>query len=298
MKNRQESLSEHKQKKHIYRVAWALSVPALILVSLWHWYPFALSFVLGFARFHVIRPSTFIGLENFKSLILEDWMTPLVFLRTFQFAGLSIGLTFLIPIMVSILLMEMKPKTIRIMMILWFIPIATMAGIMVWKWFYNIEFGLFNSVLTFLGLPRLRWLSSRNLAMICLILPGITLYGPGLIYIAMLQSIPQEFYQAADLEGAGLWTKIWHITLPRLRPIIAMMLLLSVTGSLNVFDRPFVMTGGGPVNATKMVMLYVYDIAFRDFKFGRATALSILLFFVSITLVIIQRKYFKENIDK
>jgi len=297
MKERKEAIAIRKQKKHIYRIAWALSAPALVLISLWAWYPFILSFIIGFMKFHVIKPSTFVGLEHFRSLIFDDWMTPLVFLRTFEYAGLSIGLTFLIPIIVSILLMEMKPGTIRIMMILWFIPMASMASLLIWKWFYNVDLGLFNSILTTLGLPRLGWLNDRNLAMICLILPGIIMYGPGLIYIAMLQGIPHELYEAAELEGAGFWTKIWHITLPRLRPIIAMMLILSVSGSMSVFDQPFVMTGGGPANATKMVMLYVYDIAFLDFNFGRSTALAVLLFFVAISLVIIQRKYFKENID-
>jgi len=292
-----EATAIKKQKKHIYRVAWALSAPALILISLWAWYPFILSFIIGFMKFHIIKPSIFVGLENFRNLILDDWMTPLVFLRTFEYAALSIGLTFFIPIIVSILLMEMKPQTIRIMMILWFIPMASMASLLIWRWFYNVDMGLFNGVLTTLGLPRLRWLNDRNLAMICLILPGIIMYGPGLIYIAMLQGIPEELYEAAELEGASFWAKIWYITLPRLRPIIAMMLILSVSGNLSVFDQPFVMTGGGPANATKMVMLYVYDIAFVDFKFGRATALATLLFFVAITLIIIQRKYFKENID-
>jgi len=297
IKRRREAISEKKQKRHIYRVAWGLSVPALILVTLWQWYPFALSFIIGFLEFHIVRPSTFVGLEHFRNLIFDDWMTPLVFLRTFEYAALSIGLTFLIPIIIAILLMEMKPQTIRIMMILWFIPMASMSGIMIWKWFYNVHFGLFNGILTFLGLPRLKWLNDKNLAMICLVLPGLLLYGPGLIYIAMLQGIPDELYEAAELEGAKFWTKIWHITLPRLRPIIAMMLILSVSGNMSVFDTPYVMTGGGPANATKTVMLYIYDIAFTNFKFGRATALSVLLFFVAITLIIIQRKYFKENID-
>jgi len=297
MKKTTEATAIRRQKKHIYRVAWALSAPALILISLWAWYPFVLSFIIAFMKFHVIKPSIFIGLENFRSLILDDWMTPLVFLRTFEYAGLSIGLTFFLPILISILLMEMKPKTIKIMMILWFIPMASMASLLVWRWFYSVDLGLFNSILTSIGLPRLLWLNDRKLAMICLVLPGIIMYGPGLIYIAMLQGIPEELYEAAELEGAGFWTKIWRITIPRLRPIIAMMLILTVSGSLSTFDAPFVMTAGGPVNATKMVMLYVYDIAFVDFNFGRSTALAILLFAVAITLVILQRKYLKENID-
>jgi len=120
----------------------------------------------------------------------------------------SIALTFLVPIFVAILLMEMRKSLIRIMMILWFIPVSSMAGIIIWKWFYNPQYGLFNGILQSLGMPTLRWLDDPNLAMICLVLPGLIMYGPGLIYIATLQGIPDELYQAAELEGASFWRKI------------------------------------------------------------------------------------------
>ena len=123
------------------------------------------------------------------------------------------------------------------------------------------------------------------------------MFGPGLIYIATLQGIPGELYEAAHLEGASFGQKIWHVTLPRIRPIIAMMLLLSIIGNLQVFDQPFVMTGGGPNFATYSVVMYIFDTAFEQMKFGRATALSLVLFVVIMVLVIIQRKYFKENPD-
>jgi len=289
--------SEVKQRKHIYRTAWLFSIAALIFATIFGWYPFLLAFIVAFQKFHIIKPSTFVGLENFKILLFSDWMVPLVFTRSLQYAALSIGLTFLVPIIVAILLMEMKKNIIRVMMILWFIPIASMAGIVIWKYFYDPDWGLFNAILGKLGLPELMWLNDPHLAMFCLVLPGLIMYGPGLIYIASLQSIPNELYEAAELEGAGFWYKIWRITLPRLRPIVAMMLILAVIGSLQVFDQPFVMTRGGPNNATMVVLIYLYEVAFQDFRYGRATALAILLFTLIMALVIIQRKYFKENPD-
>jgi len=279
------------------RAAWAFGVPGLIFQFFFGWFPIGVAFMLAFQKFYVFKPCEFKGWENFKFVILENPLMARAFLNTFYYTFLSIALTFLIPIFVAILLMEMKKSVIRIMMILWFIPVASMTGIIIWKWFYNVQYGLFNGILISLGLPTLRWISDPRLAILCLVLPGLIMYGPGLIYIATLQGIPNELYEAAELEGAGFWKKIWSITLPRLRPIISVMLILSVITNLQVFDQPFVMTGGGPGFATTTVLILLYRLAFEQLKFGRATALSLILFFIIMALVIIQRKYFKENLD-
>jgi len=282
--------------KYIYRMFSILSIPYLVATTIFGWYPIVGALVVAFQKFHAIRPCTYVGLDNFRYFI-DDTTIYIAFRNTFYYAALSIGITFMVPIFVAIFLMEMKRNIIRIMMILWFIPVASMAGIIIWKWFYNTQYGLFNGILVSLGLPELGWLDDKNLAMICLVLPGLVMFGPGLIYIATIQGIPEELYEAAHLEGASFFQKIWHVTLPRIRPIIAMMLLLSIISNLQVFDQPYVMTGGGPSYATYSVVMYIFDIAFDYFKFGRATALSLILFVVIMVFVIIQRKYFKENPD-
>jgi len=279
-------------------MAWLVGGPALVVQGLFGWLPLAVGFVLAFQKFNLFKPSPFVGLANFESILLLRPLTVIAFRNTFYFAALSLGLTFLVPILVAILLMEMGKKIIRIMMLLWFIPIGGMAGIVIWKWMYNPQYGLFNGILQQLGLPTLRWLSDPNLAMICIVLPGLIMYGPGLIYIATIQGIPDELFEASELEGAGIWRKIWSITLPRLRPIISMMLILAVIGSLQVFNQPYVMTGGGPGYATVTVVMSIYQLAFESMKYGKAAALSVTLFFVTMILVVIQRKYFKENIDR
>jgi multiple sugar transport system permease protein len=211
------------------------------------------------------------------------------------------------------MLMEMSPNTIRILMLLWFLPVANTAGIVIWQYFYNVELGLFNAVLEFLQewttftifeseiclwpLGPQKWLNDPQLAMLCLVLPGFIMFGPSLIYISVLRSIPDDFYEAAELDGAGFWRKLWHITLPRLRPVISMMLIFHLIAALQVFDQPFIMTGGGPGDATRTVGLYIYDVAFANLDFGKGTALAVLFFFVIMTLVILQRKFFKEDLD-
>jgi len=289
---------EVKGSKFIKRTAWIFGAPGIIIQLIVGWSPIIAAFVVAFQKYNLLRPSYFVGLDNFKFFLpSNNPLTVTIFRNTFYYTGLSLALTFLIPIFVAILLLEMKKSIIRVMMILWFIPVASMAGIIIWKWFYNPYWGLFNGILVTLGLPTLGWLNDPRLAMICLVLPGLIMYGPGLVYIATIQGIPDELYEAAELEGASLWQKVWQITLPRMRPIIAMMLILAVIRNLQVFNQPYVMTGGGPGRATTTVVMYIYSLAFEGVEYGRGTALSMILFFIIMSLVVIQRKFFKENID-
>jgi len=288
---------QRKQLKSTTRQCLIIAAPSLIAQFIFGWLPFCAAFIVGFQKFYLFKPCVFVGLNNFKSFFYHNPMTLIIFRNTFYYAFLSIALTFIIPIIIAILLMEMKKSVIRVMMLLWFIPVASMAGIIIWKYFYNVNYGLFNGILASLGLPLLRWLNDPHLAMLCLVLPGLVMYGPGLIYIASLQSIPEELYEAAELEGAKFWQKVWHITLPRLRPIIAMMMLLAIIGKLQIFNEPYVMTGGGPSYATYTVVMHIFSTAFQSMQFGKATALSLILFVIIMILIIIQRRYFKENID-
>lgn len=277
--------------------AWLFTLPALLTQTVFGWLPVVFAFVIAFQRYYFVKEPEFVGVKNFQE-VLTDPLVATAFLNTFVYASLALGLTFFVPIFVSILLMEMSPRVIRVMMILWFLPIAATAGIAIWKYLYHPRLGLLNGLLGVFGIAPQKWLDDPLLAMISLILPGIVLFGPGLIYIAALQNVPEELYEAAELEGAGLLTKIRFVTLPRLRPIIAMMLIFSVIGSLQVFEGPFLMTGGGPGYATTTVVMYLYNLAFGAYNLGKSTALAIVLFFVIMLLTGIQRRFFKENVDE
>jgi multiple sugar transport system permease protein len=278
-------------------MAWLFTLPGLVVQLVFGWLPVLFAFVVAFQKYYFIKEPEFVGVSNFKE-VAKDPLVLTAFQNTFWFAFLSISLTFLMPIFVSILLMEMSRKTVRVMMILWFIPVASTAGIAIWKYMYHPNLGLLNGILRGVGISEQKWLDDPFLAMFSLILPGIILFGPGLIYIAALQNVPEELYEAAELEGASFLRKIWFVTLPRLRPIIAMMLLFSVIGSMQVFELPFIMTGGGPGYATTTVVMYIYNLAFSAYNLGKATALAILLFVVIMILVGLQRRYFRENIDE
>lgn len=296
MKREHRRLDKEKRFKYIGRLGMLFILPTLIIITLFGWYPMVLSFNIAFQEYHILT-TRYIGLAHFRQL-LEDPIVPIVIRNTFYYTALSLGLTFMVPIIVAILLMEMKKSVIRIMMLLWFIPVGSMSSLILWKWYYEPSYGLFNAIFSWLGLPKLMWLADPRIAMLCIVLPGLIMFAPGIIYIASLQSIPESYYEAAELEGAGFWRKIWSITLPRLRPIMSMLLILSVIGSMQVFNAPFVMTAGGPANATRTIVMYIIETAFNYFHFGYGTTLALVLFFILMILTFLQRKYFREDIDK
>jgi len=284
------------RKRDASNIGWLFLLPGILVFFIFFWYPTGAAFVVSMQKYEIFGNSKFIGLVNFRNA-LSDPLTLISFRNTFYFTFLSILLTFLVPILVAILLMEMRKNVVRIMMILWFIPISSMAGVVLWKWFYDPQYGLLNGILISLGLPKLGWLQDSRITMLCLVLPGLIMYGPGLIYIASLQSLPSELYEAAELEGASFWRKMWSITLPRMRPVISVMLTLAIISNMQMFTQAYVMTYGGPGNATYSVVMHIYEIAFTEYQFGKSTCIAIMLFFIIMCLVILQRKFFKENLD-
>jgi multiple sugar transport system permease protein len=209
---------------------------------------------------------------------------------------LSIALTFVIPILVAIVLMEMPPRVMRWMMLLWFLPLSTIASTVLWRYLYNTQYGLFQYIAMSFGLPPQQFLSSSRQVLFWLVFPGFLLFGPGLIYMAALQSIPTSYYEAAEVEGAGFWRKIWTISLPRLRPLISMLLTFAIIGSLQEFQWPQIMTGGGPGGASRTVVMYMYSLI-QGLRYADATALAIYLFLLIMVLVVAYRTFFKTDPD-
>lgn len=286
-----------RRQKYRQTAAWAFTLPALCFQFFFGWFPVLFAFAIAFQRYFFVKPPEMVGLQNFRD-VAADPLTYTTLGNTLYYAFLSLALTFFIPIFVSILLMEMKRGTIRWMMLLWFIPVASTAGIAIWKYLYHPRLGLLNGLLTALHLPTQQWLDDPRMAMFCLILPSLILFGPGLIYIATLQSIPEELYEAGEMEGAGFFTKIRIVTLPQLRPIIAMMLIFSLIGSMQVFELPYIMTGGGPGYATTTVVIHIFNLAFASYNLGKATALAVVLFFVIMLLVMLQRRLYREEANE
>jgi multiple sugar transport system permease protein len=175
---------------------------------------------------------------------------------------------------------------------IFFVPVITssVAVAMIWRWLYNRDFGLINTGLIALGLPAIPWLSSTAWAMPAVILMAVwkRLGYDMVIYLAGLQAIPPQLYEAAEIDGAGRWHRFWYITLPLLTPTTFFILVISIIGSFQVFDLAFVLTSGGPGNATNTIVMYVYNQAFQFFHMGYAAAIAWILFTVILTITLIQ----------
>ncbi|MCB9134371.1 MAG: sugar ABC transporter permease [Anaerolineales bacterium] len=281
--------------RHKWQI-WVFVVPAFIFQFFWGWYPMVVALFLSLTNAPIRGQVTFQGIDNYTRLFLDP-LVPMAFRITLIYAGLSIVLTFAIPIFVAILLLEMPPKWMRIMMLLWYLPLSGIASTLFWQYLYNENFGIFQYIATaVVGLPPQAFLSSERWVIFWLIVPGVLLYGPGLYYMAGLQSIPKSYFEAAEIEGASFWRKIWTISLPRLRPIISMTLLFAIIGSLQEFSFPDLMTRGGPNGASRTVVMYMMSILSNG-RYGDATALAVMLFILIMALVLIYRVLFKEDPD-
>jgi multiple sugar transport system permease protein len=231
---------------------------------------------------------------------LRIWHDPLAiqaFRVTALYAGLTILLTFVVPIIVAILLMEMPRHVIRWMMLLWFIPLSLLASTLVFRYMYNTQYGIFQWVATdVLHLPPQPFLNSASQVNFWIVFPGLLFFGPGLIYIATLQGIPRSYYEAAEIEGAGFWRKIWTISIPRLRPVISMLLIFAVIGSSQAFELQQIMTDGGPGGASRTVVLYLYTLL-QQLRFADATVVGIYLFLAVMAIVAVYRLLVNDDPD-
>jgi multiple sugar transport system permease protein len=271
-------------------------LPAVLFQLCWGWYPLVAAFLLSFTNARVRSPIAFTGLDSY----LRMWHDPLAiqaFRVTALYAGLTILLTFVVPIIVAILLMEMSRHVIRWMMLLWFIPLSVLASTLVFRYMYNTQYGFFQWVATdLLHLPPQPFLNSAAQVNFWIVFPGLLFFGPGLIYIATLQGIPRSYYEAAEIEGASFWRKVWTISIPRLRPVISMLLIFSIIGSAQAFELQQIMTDGGPGGASRTVVLYLYTLL-QKLRFADATVLGVYLFLAVMAIVVIYRLFFNDDPD-
>jgi multiple sugar transport system permease protein len=276
--------------------SWLFLFPAVLFQLSWGWYPLVFAFVISFTNARLRGSVSYTGLDSYQRM----WNDPLAvhaFRVTAIYAGLSILLTFVLPILVAIMLMEMPRRMLRWMMLLWFIPLSTIASILVFRYMYNTQYGVFQWVTTeILRMPPQPFLNSSSQVNFWLVFPGLLFFGPGLIYMATLQSIPQSYFEAAEIEGAGFWRKIWTISIPRMRPIISMLLIFALIDSSQAFEQQQVLTDGGPGGASRTVVLYLYTLL-QQLRFADATALGVYLFIVVMALVTIYRLFLNDDPD-
>jgi multiple sugar transport system permease protein len=232
---------------------------------------------------NLFAPATFVGLDNFRSVI-HDPLFPIAVKNTGYFALLALIFGYPIPLAAAVLMSEAR-RFRGIFSFLAYLPVVLppVVAVLLWKVFYDGgPHGLFNTMLGWVHLGPYPWLSSETMAMPALVVES-TWANAGttvIIYLAALTAVNSDLYEAASVDGASLWRKVWHITIPQLRGVMLVTFMLQIIGTAQVFLEPYLFTSGGPANATMTVLLLIYDYAFGNSlgaSYGEAAALSVML---------------------
>ncbi len=292
-------LRTKKKERKITRNAFTFLAPSFVHLIVFIFTPIVFAAYLSVHRWDIIVPDQpFIGLDNFKEMLSDPtfWNA---FKNTFIYS-LNVPLGMIISLSVA-LMMHKRLKGVGFLRTLYFLPSVTsfVAIALVWMWIYHPSFGAANFFLNLVGLPPLQWLNSAQTAMISIIIFSVWL-GLGyqmVIFLAGLQGIPDELYEAALIDGASGWKRFWRITLPLLKPTTFFILVTSLIGSFQVFTSVYVMTGGGPVRSTDVVVYHIYQAAWEQLRMGYASAMSWVLFIIIMIATWIQFKLMGREVE-
>lgn len=260
-------------------------------------YPIIASFYYSLCNYSVIKDPKFIGLANYKALFHDA--TFLASCRnTLYMICLGVPITTFVAVLVAVLLNYKKVRGTSWMRVVFFIPtlVPTVVACLLWIWVMQPDTGIVNNVLGIFGIEGPGWLSSTVWAKPAFILMMIWTCGNGIIiYLAGLQDISQTLYDAAAIDGAGFVNQTLHVTVPLLRPTILYNVVTMIIGVFQWFAEPYIMTEGGPSNATMFYSLYLYQNAFSFFKMGYASAQAYIMLIVAMIIILILFKVFKFN---
>ncbi len=254
--------------------------------------PLLASLYLGFTKYNVLRPAQWIGLQNYVTAFTQDPLFLPSIWRTFYYALLSVPLAMAGSLVVALLLNQRLWAT-TMWRTFYFLPTLTplLAVALLWRWMLNPDVGLVNYLLAQVGIKGPGWLASTTWAIPSLVIMGLWNSIGGsrmIIFLAGLQDVPKEILESAEIDGAGSWSKFWHVTLPLISPTIFFNLVLGIIFALRTFDTALIATNGGPARATWFISLHIYQNAFVSFDMGYASALSWVFFLILFVLTYLQ----------
>jgi multiple sugar transport system permease protein len=260
--------------------AYALLAGGVLCFALFSWYPTIRAFLLAFQHTNFVGASRWVGWANFHRLFGDPEFVA-AWRNSFEFSGVALVLGFGVPFVMAVVLNELRhAKTLFRLLVYLPVMIPPVVVALLWKWFYDPGNGMFNEALRAAHLPTSSWTSSTSTAIVSLVLVSTwaNLGGTTLIYLAALQNIPSELYEAAELDGANIFQRVRHVTIPQTRYVMLMLLLLQIVATMQEFTTPFIITGGGPQDATVTVLYLIYKYAFVYRDYGAGCALSVMLF--------------------
>ncbi len=265
---------------------WLFTSPWIIGFLVFVLGPMLASIALALMRWDLLTPPKLVGLENFRKLLTDDPLVWQSFKVTSIYAFTSVPLSVSAALFIALLLNQ-KIKLLSLYRSIYYLPsvIGGVAIAVMWRTIFGTRFGLVNGFLRTLGIKGPSWLGDSKWVIVSFVV--MSLWGAGrgmLIYLGGLQGIPTSLYEAAEVDGANAFRKFIHVTVPMMTPVIFFNAVMGLIGALQTFIEPFIMTGGGPHNASLFVVLYLYRNAFQYFKMGYASALAWMLFIYIMVL--------------
>ncbi|MBI3998226.1 MAG: sugar ABC transporter permease [Armatimonadetes bacterium] len=284
------------RRRHLVH-AYLFIAPVVLLFGIFRVVPAVQTLLYSIYKVELLRGRfTFIGLENFRALAGEPAFAQAM-VNTLLYVAAIVPVSAALGLALAVLFNTRFPLR-ELFKAVYFAPMvtSTVAAAMVWWWLYNPQFGLFNVLLRLVHLPDQPWLMSSRTALTSIIIFSVwkSLGYNMVIYLAGLQAIPQQFYEAAMIDGAGPLRRFWRISVPLLAPTTTFLLIYNGILAFQVFDQVFVLTGGGPANATNVVVLDLYRQAFERYNFGYAAAEAAVLFALILGITAVQYLYSKR----
>jgi len=282
--------------------AYLFLAPTLLLFAVFTVVAVGYAFWLSFHQWNILEPvKPYVGLANYSRLIADEAFGRAI-LNTLVYTAASVPLTMGIGLLIALLL-NAKIRARGFLRTLFYLPVVTplVIAAIVWKWLYNGDYGLLNYYLLQLGLisEPLRWLSDPNLAMPAVVITTVW-KGVGfamVVYLAGLQAIPEDFYDAAKIDGADGFRRLKDITIPLLTPTTLFLAVISVLGALQVFTEIYIMTSGGPLRRTTTIVYHIYQTAFKNFDMGYAAAMAFGLFAMMFAFTLVQFRVMRGEVE-
>lgn len=287
----------HRLGKQI--VPYSFLLPSFIILIIFGFIPFVQGIYYAFTAYPLLKGPQFIGLANFTRLVQDPVFHKSLF-NTFYYIAATIPPRLVIGLLLALILNRSIRGQTLFRAVFYFPVIAPMVTVsMLWRWLFNTHLGLINQALQAIGLPVIPWLTSTQWAMPAIIIMSIWKVAGWnmVIFLAGLQGIPKDIYEAGAVDGTNTWTEFRFLTLPLLRPTILLALVLSTIAASQIFDQVYVMTGGGPGYATMTLVQQIYRAAFQTFEMGYGAAIAVVLLIIILVLTFVQFKYLGSEVE-
>ncbi|MEZ4865477.1 MAG: sugar ABC transporter permease [Caldilineaceae bacterium] len=282
----------HGMRRRKALMGYLFLLPTILGILIFTAGPVLASFALSFYKWNVFKPPSFLGLAHYERLLADQTMR-ISFWNTIRFVLMAVTAQIVLALLLALGVQQRMGKVCRYYFrSAFFLPLL-MSGAAVaisLGYMFHKEFGVINYYLGFLGVPRIPWLNSAFWGMASIIITAVW-HGLGftfIIFIGGITNISQEVLDAADVDGATGWRRLWHVILPMLSPTLLFAIVVAVIGALQVFEEPYIMTRGGPGDATRTAVMSMYEAAFKNIELGYGSSVTVILFLLIMTVTIFQ----------